>query len=216
PAPRAQPADCSLLCTLHKTASWIGGAARTACRGADFRLRRDQSDVPRRNRRRRRRTRTRRPTSEKGALRPMTITTNSSSAPSVMEVESWLDADRVEFVSLQFTDIMGIVKNVTIPKRQVGEALTNGVWFDGSSIAGFARIAESDMFLMPDRDTYALIPWKKNGHTTARLICDVYMPNGEPFSGDPRAVLKRQLDRLAKLGYGYNTGPELEFFLLEV
>lgn len=146
----------------------------------------------------------------------MTITTNSSSAPSVMEVESWLDEDRVEFVSLQFTDIMGIVKNVTIPKRQVGEALTNGVWFDGSSIAGFARIAESDMFLMPDRDTYALIPWKKNGHTTARLICDVYMPNGEPFSGDPRAVLKRQLDRLAKLGYGYNTGPELEFFLFEV
>jgi glutamine synthetase len=116
---------------------------------------------------------------------------------------------------MQFTDIMGIVKNVAIPKSVLKDALNDGVWFDGSSIEGFARIAESDMFLMPDRETYAVLPWKRDKHSTARLICDVYMPNGESFSGDPRAVLRRQLDRLAELGYGFNTGPELEFFLFE-
>jgi glutamine synthetase len=139
----------------------------------------------------------------------------SSMAPSVMEVESWIDEDKVELVSMQFTDVMGIVKNVAIPKSQLKDALTYGVWFDGSSIEGFARIAESDMFLMPDRETYAVLPWKRHKHSTARLICDVHLPNGDTFSGDPRAVLRRQLDRLAKLGYGFNTGPELEFFLFE-
>ena len=133
--------------------------------------------------------------------------------PSVLELLSWVKEDRVEFVNMQFTDVMGIVKNVTMPKGEIEEALTNGVWFDGSSIEGFTRIAESDMFLMPDRSTYAVIPWERDGHITARLICDVYKPNGDPFPGDPRGVLKRQLERLAKLGYGYNTGPELEFFL---
>jgi glutamine synthetase len=128
---------------------------------------------------------------------------------------SWLDEDRVTFVNMQFTDIMGTVKSVTIPKGEVEEALTNGLWFDGSSIEGFARIAESDMFLMPDRNTYAVIPWERNGHATARIICDVFKPNGEPFAGDLRAVLRRQLDRLAELGFGYNTGPELEFFLFQ-
>ena len=133
--------------------------------------------------------------------------------PSVLELLSWVKEDRVEFVNMQFTDVMGIVKNVTMPKAELEEALTNGVWFDGSSIEGFTRIAESDMFLMPDRATYSVIPWEKDGHTTARLICDVYKPNGDIFPGDPRGVLKRQLERLARLGYGYNTGPELEFFL---
>ena len=133
--------------------------------------------------------------------------------PSVLELLSWVKEDKVEFVNMQFTDVMGIVKNVTMPKGEIEEALNNGVWFDGSSIEGFTRIAESDMFLMPDRSTYAVIPWERDGHITARLICDVYKPNGDPFPGDPRGVLKRQLERLAKLGYGYNTGPELEFFL---
>ena len=133
--------------------------------------------------------------------------------PSVLELLSWIKEDKVEFVNMQFTDVMGIVKNVTMPKAELEEALTNGVWFDGSSIEGFTRIAESDMFLMPDRSTYAVIPWERDGHITARLICDVYKPNGDIFPGDPRGVLKRQLERLAKLGYGYNTGPELEFFL---
>lgn len=129
---------------------------------------------------------------------------------------SWFDEDHVDFASMQFTDIMGMIKNVMIPKKELEEALTSGIWFDGSSIEGFARIAESDMFLMPDRSTYSVLPWKKNGHATARLICDVFNPNGDPFPGDPRHVLRRQLDRLAKLGYGYNTGPELEFFLFRV
>jgi glutamine synthetase len=133
--------------------------------------------------------------------------------PSVAEVMSWFEEDKVAFASMQFTDIMGMVKNVTIPTKEVEEALTAGIWFDGSSIDGFARIAESDMFLMPDRSTYAVMPWKSEERRTARLICDVYNPNGDPFPGDPRHVLRRQIDRLAKMGYGYNTGPELEFFL---
>jgi glutamine synthetase len=136
--------------------------------------------------------------------------------PSVPELLARFGRDEVDFVHLQFTDIMGIVKAVTIPCAELEQALTDGVWFDGSSIEGFARIAESDMFLMPDRASYAVIPWERNGHRTARLICDVHTPNGDPFPGDPRGVLKRQLARLAERGYGYNTGPELEFFLFRM
>ncbi len=129
----------------------------------------------------------------------------------------------IRFVELQFTDIMGIVKGVTIPLHQLDGSLKNGTWFDGSSIEGFTRIAESDQWLKPDMDTFAEIPWKP-GHGdlsagplgsrgTARVICDVYTPNGEPFAGDPRGVLKRQLERANALGYIWNAGPELEFFL---
>jgi glutamine synthetase len=129
----------------------------------------------------------------------------------------------IRFVELQFTDIMGIVKGVTIPLHQLEGSLKNGTWFDGSSIEGFTRIAESDQWLKPDMDTFAEIPWKP-GHGdlgsgplgsrgTARVICDVYTPNGEAFAGDPRGVLKRQLERAKKLGFIWNAGPELEFFL---
>jgi glutamine synthetase len=129
----------------------------------------------------------------------------------------------IRFVELQFTDIMGIVKGVTIPLHQLEGSLKNGTWFDGSSIEGFTRIAESDQFLKPDMDTFAEIPWKP-GHSelgsgplgsrgTARVICDVFTPNGQAFAGDPRGVLKRQLARATKLGYVWNAGPELEFFL---
>jgi glutamine synthetase len=129
----------------------------------------------------------------------------------------------IRFVELQFTDIMGIVKGVTIPLHQLEGSLKNGTWFDGSSIEGFTRIAESDQWLKPDMDTFAEIPWKP-GHGdlgsgplgsrgTARVICDVYTPNGEAFAGDPRGVLKRQLERARKLGFVWNAGPELEFFL---
>ncbi len=141
------------------------------------------------------------------------MTNDPTFKPSAGEVMSWFEEDKIKFASMQFTDIMGMVKNVTIPTKEVEEALTAGIWFDGSSIDGFARIAESDMFLMPDPSTYAVFPWKNEERRTARLICDVFSPNGDPFSGDPRHVLRRQLDRLAKMGYGYNTGPELEFFL---
>jgi glutamine synthetase len=137
-------------------------------------------------------------------------------APTAAEVLQRAEAEGVQFVNLQFTDVMGIVKMVTIPIDIFPAVIEHGQWFDGSAIAGFARIAESDMFLMPHRATYAVLPWEKNeqtGRATARIICDVYKPNGDRFPGDPREVLRRQLARLAAMGYGYNTGPELEFFL---
>jgi glutamine synthetase len=119
----------------------------------------------------------------------------------------------VQFINLQFSDIVGIVKQVSIPTHQWAQAVEDGIWFDGSSVEGFARIAESDMFLKPDLSTFAVIPWERQGLVTARVICDVYTPQGEPFPGDPRYVLKRALARAEALGYVYNTGPELEFFL---
>jgi len=122
----------------------------------------------------------------------------------------------VEFLRLQFTDISGIVKNVSIPTTQMVKALKSGISFDGSSIEGFARIQESDMVLRPDLSTFSLLPWRsKDGSNEARLICDVYLPNGKPFEGDPRYVLRRQLDVAGEMGYRMNVGPELEFFLFE-
>lgn len=124
-----------------------------------------------------------------------------------------IEAD-VRFVHLQFTDVVGIVKGVTVPIDQLERAITNGIWFDGSSISGFARIAESDMYLVPDPSTFALVPWESGEEVrTARLLCDVYTPHGEPFAGDPREVLRRMIGEAAKMGFVYNTGPELEFFL---
>ena len=129
----------------------------------------------------------------------------------------------LRFVSLQFTDIVGHVKSVQVPMHQLEEAVERGKWFDGSSIEGFARIAESDMFLVPDLDTFSPIPWEPgigpDGKTklatgSARVICDVFTPQGDPFPGDPRWVLRRQIDRAKAKGYILNTGPELEFFLL--
>lgn len=137
-------------------------------------------------------------------------------SPSKAEILKKVKEDGVEFVDLQFTDVMGQVKSVTIPASGLGHVIDGGQWIDGSSIAGFTRIAESDMFLTPDLSTYAVIPWTKgNGYTTARLICWVHNPDGSPFAGDPRGVLLRQLERLAEKGYTFKTGPELEFFLFE-
>jgi glutamine synthetase len=132
------------------------------------------------------------------------------------------EEQNLRFVSLQFTDIVGQVKSVQVPMHQLEEATQHGKWFDGSSIEGFARIAESDMFLVPDLSTFAPIPWEPGRDAegrelatgAARVICDVFTPNGDPFPGDPRWVLRRQLDRAKDLGYVLNTGPELEFFLL--
>lgn len=123
---------------------------------------------------------------------------------------------KVDFLNLQFTDIVGIIKNITIPVSQLGDALDHGVWFDGSSIEGFARIAESDMYLQLDLDTYAVIPWESEGDTvTGRFICDVYTPSGDPFPGDPRRALKNVLAEARDMGFIFNTGPELEFFLFK-
>jgi len=121
----------------------------------------------------------------------------------------------IRFVQLQFTDIIGAVKAVTIPIHQLEGSVRHGTWFDGSSIEGFTRIAESDQYLMPDMNTFAEIPWQtaSGPRGTARVICDVFTPRGEPFVGDPRFVLRRQVERARKLGYQVNTGPELEFFL---
>ncbi|NQT65701.1 MAG: type I glutamate--ammonia ligase [FCB group bacterium] len=124
--------------------------------------------------------------------------------------------DDVKFIQLQFSDLYGIVKSLTIPSRQLSDALENGVWFDGSSIEGFARICESDMYLKPDVNTYAVIPWLKSEYgNTARFICDIYTPNDEPFESDPRFILKKAIAEAAEMGYQFNTGPEMEFFLFK-
>lgn len=119
----------------------------------------------------------------------------------------------IRFIRLQFTDITGALKNVAITRSQLTKALDNKCMFDGSSIEGFVRIEESDMYLVPDIDTFSIFPWRPAPGKTARLICDVYRPDGHPFSGDPRSVLKKTLAEAAKMGYSFHVGPECEFFL---
>ncbi len=127
-----------------------------------------------------------------------------------------MQAEGVQFVLLQFSDIAGHVKQVTIPSALWTKVSDHGHWFDGSSIYGFARTLESDMYLVPDPDTYALVPWElEDGPRTARVICDIYLPNGEPFAGDPRNVLRRQMDRARRMGFEYNVAPELEFYFFQ-
>lgn len=133
----------------------------------------------------------------------------------VSEMLARIKADNVKFIRLQFSDIMGIPKNVAIPAFQAEKALTDGIWIDGSSIEGFTRIDESDMILKPDIDTYQILPWRPAEKRVARFICDVYTYGNKPFEGDPRSVLKRNLDEAAKLGFTFNTGPELEFFVFK-
>jgi len=135
--------------------------------------------------------------------------------PTALEKIEKAKADGIRFIQLQFTDVLGIVKAVTIPVHRLEDSVKHGTWFDGSSIEGFTRIAESDQYLMPDMSTFAEIPWQPASGVrgTARVICDVFTPSGQPFVGDPRFVLRRQVERAKKLGYIVNLGPELEFFL---
>ncbi len=119
----------------------------------------------------------------------------------------------VKFIRLQFTDIFGMLKNVAITASQIEKAMDNKCMFDGSTIEGFTRIEESDMYLYPDPDTFVIFPWRPQDGKVARLICDVYTPDGKPFAGCPRNILKRNLKDAADLGYTFNVGPELEFFL---
>ena len=121
----------------------------------------------------------------------------------------------VEFIRMQFTDIFGQLKNVAITASQLEKALNNQIMIDGSSIEGFTRIHESDQYLYPDPDSFTILPWATGTGRTARLICDVYNPDGTPFIGDPRGVLKRALKKAADMGYTFNVGPECEFFLFE-
>jgi glutamine synthetase len=118
----------------------------------------------------------------------------------------------IKFIRLWFTDILGFLKSFSITAEQLEEALTDGMGFDGSSIQGFARIDESDMIALPDPNTYQLIPWRPKEQGVARMFCDIYWPGGQPFEGDPRYILKKNLKRAADLGYTFYVGPELEYF----
>jgi len=123
--------------------------------------------------------------------------------------------ENVRFIRLQFTDLLGTIKNVEIPVSQLEKALDNKMMFDGSSIEGYVRIEESDMYLVPDLETWVIFPWIREDRI-ARLICDVYMPDGTPFAGDPRNILKRVLKEAEEMGYtSMNVGPEPEFFLFK-
>lgn len=133
------------------------------------------------------------------------------------DIRKFVEDDNVNFVRLQFTDILGMIKNVEIPISQLEKALDNKMMFDGSSIEGFVRIEESDMYLIPDLNTWMVFPWPSGKGGVARLICDISLANGLPFAGDPRGNLKRVLKEMKELGFtDFNLGPEPEFFLFKL
>src|SRR5215216_4333366 len=126
------------------------------------------------------------------------------------------EREQVKFMRLQFTDILGATKNVEVPDRQLGEALDGHITFDGSSIEGFVRTEESDMYLKPDLSTFQVFPWTYAGsERVARIICDIANPDGTPFPGCPRTALKRVIARAADKGFSMKAGPEAEFFLFQ-
>lgn len=129
------------------------------------------------------------------------------------DVIKLVEEEDVEFIRLQFTDMFGMLKNVAITSSQLEKALNNKCMFDGSSIDGFVRIEESDMYLYPDLDTLEIFPWRPQQGKVARLICDVYKSDGTPFEGDPRYILKKTVEQAKEMGYDFNVGPECEFFL---
>ena len=126
-----------------------------------------------------------------------------------------VDEEDVEFIRLQFTDMFGTLKNVAITASQLEKALDNLCMFDGSSIEGFVRIEESDMYLYPDLDTFVVFPWRPQQGKVARIICDVYTADKKPFEGDPRYVLKKAVADAKEMGYRFDVGPECEFFLFD-
>src|ERR1043166_9270484 len=144
--------------------------------------------------------------------RPLTPDTAGASKKDVLELTDKLN---VRFVRLQFTDILGVNKNVEIPSSQFEKALAGDIMFDGSSIEGFVRIEESDMLLAPDLDTFLVFPWGDPESRICRLICDIRTPSGEPFAGDPRGTLKSVLARAQSMGFSMNAGMEAEFFLFK-
>ncbi|KAF1296170.1 type I glutamate--ammonia ligase [Enterococcus sp. JM4C] len=138
-------------------------------------------------------------------------------AKTVEEIKHITEEENVRFLRLMFTDIMGTIKNVEVPVSQLAKVLDNKMMFDGSSIEGFVRIEESDMYLYPDLSTWMIFPWESDHGKVARLICDIYNPDGTPFAGDPRGNLKRALVDMKKLGFtSFNLGPEPEFFLFKL
>lgn len=135
----------------------------------------------------------------------------------IAEIEKDAQEQNVRFLRLMFTDIMGTIKNVEVPISQLTKVLNNKMMFDGSSIEGFVRIEESDMYLFPDLSTWLIFPWESEHGKVARLICDIHNPDGTPFAGDPRGNLKRILKNMTDLGYtSFNLGPEPEFFLFKL
>jgi len=150
------------------------------------------------------------------------VPSKSKSAPdttgaSKKDILDLAEKNNVRFLRLQFTDILGVNKNVEIPGSQFAKALDGDIMFDGSSIEGFVRIEESDMLLLPDLSTFQVFPWGDPENRVARLICDITTPDGEPFAGDPRGVLKRQLARAKEMGFStMNAGMEAEFFMFKL
>jgi glutamine synthetase len=142
--------------------------------------------------------------------RSLTPDLRGATAKDILELARTLN---VRSMRLQFTDILGVNKNVEIPASQFGKAVGGDIMFDGSSIEGFVRIEESDMLLSPDLETFRIFPWGPADARVARLICDITMPSGDPFPGDPRGVLKRQIERARSMGFVMNAGMEAEFFL---
>jgi glutamine synthetase len=142
------------------------------------------------------------------------MVTDQLAAASATDILHRVDEDGVELVHLQFVDITGTLKGITIPATQLSRVVETGKWFDGSAIDAFARIAESDMYLWPDLSTYTALPWKTGAQRTARLLCWIRTPQGEPFLGDPRGALARVMHEAAEQGYRFSTAVEVEFFLL--
>lgn len=134
---------------------------------------------------------------------------------SVQDIIRIVEEQDVRFIRLQFTDILGSLKNMAITASQLRKSLSNEVMFDGSSIEGFVRIEESDMYLRPDLDSFVIFPWRPQQGKVARMICDVYTTDGQPFAGDPRHVLRRVLAEAEEMGYRFDVGPECEFFLFQ-
>ena len=142
---------------------------------------------------------------------------SSTGDDATADILDQIERRKIKFMRLQFTDILGIIKNVEIPDRQFEQALNGEVMFDGSSIEGFVRIEESDMYLRPDLSTFRVFPWTApSGESVARMICDIYTPNGEPFAGCPRTTLKKVIALAASRGVHLKAGPEAEFFLFQM
>ncbi|MGQ9694575.1 MAG: glutamine synthetase family protein [Thermodesulfobacteriota bacterium] len=128
------------------------------------------------------------------------------------QVLKMIEENDIKFIKLWFTDILGFLKSFTVPKEEIEKAFNEGIGFDGSSIEGFVRIDESDMIAIPDPKTFAVLPWRPKEKGVARVFCDIYTPDGQPFAGDPRYVLKRNLEKAKEMGFTYYVGPELEYF----
>ncbi len=130
----------------------------------------------------------------------------------IAKVMEKIQKNDIKFIKLWFTDILGFLKSFSVPKEEIEKAFNEGIGFDGSSIEGFVRIDESDMVAIPDPATFAILPWRPQEKGVARIFCDIVTPDGKPFEGDPRYVLKKNLEKAKKLGFTYYVGPELEYF----